>query len=56
MRPVINLKGLNEWVSVHETIRNGGVPILKDILQSGGWYVKVYLKDAYFRIPIDCNH
>ena len=45
MRPVINLKRLNEWVST-EHFKMEGIPTLKDILQSGDWLVKVDLKDA----------
>ena len=33
-----------------------GILTLKDILQSGDWFVKVGLKDAYFTIPIDSDH
>ena len=55
MRPVINLKWLNEWVST-EHFKMEGIPTLKDILQSGDWFVKVDLKVAYFTIPIDPGH
>ena len=55
MRPVINLKRLNEWV-ITEHFKMEGIPTLKDILRSGDWFVKVDLKDAYFTIPIDSGH
>ena len=42
-----------ERVSSHKM---EGVSTLKDILQSGDWFVKVDLKDAYFTIPIDSGH
>ena len=55
MRPVINLKQLNEWVTT-EHFKMEGVSTLKDILQLGNWFVKIDLKDAYFTIPIDSGH
>ena len=55
MRPVINLKRLNKWVST-EHFKMEGIPTLKDILQSEDWFVKVDLKDAYFAIIIDSGH
>ena len=33
-----------------------GIPTLRDLLSPGDWFVKVYLKDAYFTVPIDPGH
>ena len=51
MRPVINLKSLNEFVIPHH-FKMEGLHTLKDILRRGDWMTKVDLKDAYFTIPI----
>ena len=49
MRPVINLKCLNQWVEdPHFKIK--GIATLKDHLKPGDWMVKVVMKDAYFTI------
>ena len=51
MRPVINLKCLNQWVEApHFKIE--GIATLKDLLRPADWMVKIDLKDAYFTIPI----
>ena len=55
MRPVINLKWLNEWVTT-EHFKMEGIPTLRDLLRSGDWFVKVDLKDAYFTVPIEASH
>jgi len=55
MRPVINLKRLNEWVTT-EHFKMDGIPTLKDLLRPGDWFTKVDLKDAYFTVPIEANH
>lgn len=55
MRPAINLRLLNEWVTT-EHFKMEGIPTLKDILKSGDWFVKVDLKDAYFIVPVESSH
>ena len=39
-----------------EHLKMEEISTLKDILQSGDWFMKVGLKDAYFTIPIDSGH
>ena len=51
-RPVINLKGLNQFVRV-EHFKMEGLP---DLLQSGDWMVKMDIKDAYLQVPINPCH
>ena len=48
MRPVINLKRLNEYVVPHH-FKMEGIHILRDLLKRNDWMTKVDLKDAYFR-------
>ena len=55
MRPVVNLKGLNEYI-VHHHFKMEGLHTLRELLKPGDWMAKVDLKDAYFMIPIhDAN-
>jgi hypothetical protein len=48
MRPVINLKGLNQ----PQHFKMEGIHTLKNLLKQNDWMTKVDLKDAYFAIPI----
>ena len=54
-RPVINLKGLNQFVRV-EHFKMEGLHLLPDFLQSVDWMVKMDLKDAYLQVPINPGH
>ena len=54
-RPVINLKGLNQYVKV-EHFKMEGLHLLPDLIQAGDWMVKLDLKDAYLQIPIHPDH
>ena len=51
MRPVVNLKGLNEYIVPHH-FKMEGIYTLKDLLKIGDWMTKVDRKDAYFMIPV----
>jgi len=50
-RPVINLKGLNQFVKT-EHFKMEGLHLLPDLLQSQDWLVKMDLKDAYLQVPV----
>ena len=54
-RPVINLKGLNQFVKT-EYFKMEGHYLLPDLLQPQDWMVKLDLKDAYLQIPIHPDH
>jgi len=54
-RPVVNLKGLNQFVKT-EHFKMEGLHLLPDLLQSQNWMVKMDLKDAYFQVPIHPDH
>ena len=54
MRPVFNLKHINEFISAYH-YKMEGTHTLKDILEKDDWMTKVDLKGAYcmyFMIPI----
>ena len=51
LRPVINLKPLNEFVAkVHFKIK--GIHLVQDLVKPGDYLATIDLKDAYFSIPI----
>lgn len=50
MRPVIDLKSLNNYIPPHH-FKMEGLHTLRDLLKKGDWMTKVDLKDAYFMIP-----
>ena len=55
MRPVINLKRLNEWVT-HQNFKIEGMSTLRELLKTNDWMAKTDLKDAYFIIPMHPTH
>ena len=53
MRPVINLKQLNQWMDTPH-FKMEGISTLRDLLRAGDWMVKVDLKDQqYLRFTAD---
>ena len=55
MRPVINLKRLNEWVTPQH-FKMEGMSTLRELLKTNDWMAKIDLKDAYFTIPMHPTH
>ena len=55
VRPVVNLKALNSFVE-STPFKMEGIHMLKDLLRPGDWMTKIDLKDAYFAIPVACQH
>ena len=54
-RPIINLKYLNRSIT-HVHFKMEGIQSLRDIILPRDFMMKVYLKDAYFSIPIHPSH
>lgn len=55
MRPVINLKTLNQYV-LTDHFKMEGLHTVRDLLRHRDWLTKIDLKDAYFTIPIATQH
>ena len=55
LRPVINLKPLNEFVQYHH-FKMEGLSSLLDLLSGGEFLTTIDLKDAYFTINIHPDH
>ena len=54
-RPVINLKELNSYVT-YQHFKMEGLYLLKHLIQTGDWMIKIDLKDAYFTVPVSKPH
>ena len=54
-RPVINLQGLNQFVSAQH-FKMESVRTVKATIQKGDWLLKLDLKDAYLSVPIHREH
>ena len=50
-RPVINLRPLNRFIP-NQKFRLESILLLKDILKPNSFLTKIYLKDAFYSIPI----
>ena len=55
LRPVINLKPLNEFVQYHH-FKIEGLNTLLDLLPGSEFFTTIDLKGAYFSIPIHADH
>ena len=55
MRPVINLKSLNQFVMTPH-FKMEGIHTVRDLIQPNNWMTKIDLKDAYFTIPVVKHH
>ena len=50
-RPIINLKGLNTFLTAHK-FKMEGISTITHTIREGDWLSKLDLKDAYFTVPI----
>ena len=55
MRPVINLKKLNQFVDAHH-FKMEGIQTARELVRPNDWLTKIDLKDAYFMVPIHKLH
>ena len=55
VRPVINLKPLNKFISV-PTFKMATVTTVFRMIHEGDWAISIDLKDAFFHIPIHQRH
>ena len=50
-RPIINLKGLNTFLTAHK-FKMEGISTVRHTIREGDWLAKLDLKDAYLTVPI----
>ena len=55
MRPVINLKALNTFVTSPH-FKMEGIHLIWDLMVQGDWLTRIDLNDAYFAVPIHNTH
>lgn len=51
-RPIINLKGLNQFIP-HQHFKMEGVNTVRHTVRLGDWLAKIDLKDAYLTVALD---
>ena len=54
-RPIINLKGLNTFLTAHK-FKMEGISTVRHTIREGDWLAKLDLKDAYLTVPIFSHH
>ena len=55
LRPVINLKPLNRFITV-PSFRMASVSTVSRMIHEGDWAISIDLKDAFFHVPIHRRH
>ena len=55
MRPIINLKPLNQWV-VYQHFKMEGIHLVLDMVEPYEYFTKIDLKDAYLTLAIATEH
>ncbi|VDP55623.1 unnamed protein product [Heligmosomoides polygyrus] len=51
VRPIINLKPLNKFVAL-EHFKMESLTLVKDLVETGDYLVKIDMKEAYFSVPV----
>jgi hypothetical protein len=54
-RPIINLKGLNTFLTAHK-FKMEGISTVRQTIREGDWLAKLDLKDTYLTVPIFFHH
>ena len=53
--PVVNLMALNKFIQ-EEHFKLEKFHMVRNLVRQGDWLTKIYLKDAYFLIPVHPGH